>query len=586
MRQKIFRSMALLACITVIVSSVVSVSILTFRHYEMMKLEIRNEAYYLKTAVELNGADYFTDLSAMDFTMRKSAGQISNTRITLLNPDGDVLVDTLRPGETLDNHLDREEVREALTDGTGEAVRLSKTLGKQTFYYALCLDNGLVLRVSTTTDSVYYNILSYVPYILLCIGLLLIMALFLAEWLVRRIVIPINSLDLDEPSANEIYDELTPLLSRISHQQEQIQQQMRQLAERQLQFVTLTEHMNEGMLLIGEKGQIITLNKQARNIFGIKDESLYREQHFLLLHRSIPVQQLLEAALHGESGEVILPLKGQQYQVMATPVFSEERDLRAENVTEHPGAEIQGVVLLVLDITEREHREQLRREFTANVSHELKTPLTSISGYAEIMQQGIVRLEDIPRFAGKIYEEANHLIALVSDIIKLSRLDENKVDLPIVPVDLLCLVKNAAQRLQTLAQQHSVKVEVSGEALLVQGVPSLLDEMVYNMTENAIKYNQPQGQVQLIVEQSLLGPRLIVKDTGIGIALEDQERVFERFYRVDKSHWKETGGTGLGLSIVKHGAMFHKAQLTLESKIGEGTTITLLFPAKNIEAPS
>ena len=544
--------MCLLALVTILLSSLLVTIVYYANSDARMKSEVREETRFVRGAVELSGQDYLA-------TVENTAN-----RITLIDTDGTVLYDNQADPATMENHSDREEFQEASTAGAGEATRISDTIAEQTFYYAVKLQNGQVLRVAATTDSVFAAVLAVLPWILGVEVLVALCTVLFSNFLTKKIVAPINRLDLDHPADNEIYDELSPLLGKISRQNEVIAQQMKSLREKQEEFTSITENMSEGFLVLDNNTDILSYNTSALRLLGA--EAVPAESHVsaLALNRSAGFRSAVDGALAGKRSEQLVRQGGRCCQVMANPVL---RD-----------GEVEGAVVVILDITEREERENLRREFTANVSHELKTPLTSISGFAEIIKNGIVKPEDIPRFAGNIYEESQRLVTLVDDILNLSRLDEADVQLEREDFDLSSLARDVAGRLKASAKKNGVVITVIGDKAEINGVKSIVDEMVFNLVDNAVKYNKQNGRVTVTVDSSSDGTALTVTDTGIGIPQADVDRVFERFYRVDKSHSKEIGGTGLGLSIVKHGAAFHNAKVSLQSTEGEGTTVRLVFP--------
>ena len=552
MRKKIFKNMCLLALVTILLSSLLVTIVYYANSDARMKSEVREETRFVRGAVELSGQDYLA-------TVENTAN-----RITLIDTDGTVLYDNQADPATMENHSDREEFQEASTAGAGEATRISDTIAEQTFYYAVKLQNGQVLRVAATTDSVFAAVLAVLPWILGVEVLVAVCTVLFSNFLTKKIVAPSNRLDLDHPADNEIYDELSPLLGKISRQNEVIAQQMKSLREKQEEFTSITENMSEGFLVLDNNTDILSYNTSALRLLGA--EAVPAESHVsaLALNRSAGFRSAVDGALAGKRSEQLVRQGGRCCQVMANPVL---RD-----------GEVEGAVVVILDITEREERENLRREFTANVSHELKTPLTSISGFAEIIKNGIVKPEDIPRFAGNIYEESQRLVTLVDDILNLSRLDEADVQLEREDFDLSSLARDVAGRLKASAKKNGVVITVIGDKAEINGVKSIVDEMVFNLVDNAVKYNKQNGRVTVTVDSSSDGTALTVTDTGIGIPQADVDRVFERFYRVDKSHSKEIGGTGLGLSIVKHGAAFHNAKVSLQSTEGEGTTVRLVFP--------
>lgn len=544
--------MCLLALVTILLSSL----LITFVYYgnsdARMKAEVREEARYIRGAVEFSGKDYLET--------------VKNTpnRITLIDTDGTVLFDNQADPAAMENHSDRQEVKQAVTAGAGEATRMSGTLSEKKFYYAIKLENGQILRIASETASVFAAVLSMLPWIIGIAVLVAVITVLFSNFLTKKIVTPINRLDLNHPADNVVYDELSPLLSKINRQNEVIDQQIRSLREKQEEFTSITENMSEGFLVLDKNTDILSYNTSALRLLGADAAPAESHESALALNRSAGFRSAVDAALSGSRSEQLVRQGGRCCQVMANPVLRE--------------GEVEGAVVVILDITEREERDNLRREFTANVSHELKTPLTSISGFAEIIQNGIVKPEDIPRFAGNIYVESQRLISLVDDILNLSRLDEADVQLEREDFDLAALARDVAGRLKDSAKKNGVVITVIGDKTMINGVKSIVDEMLYNLLDNAVKYNKKNGRVTVTIENDQNGPTLAVTDTGIGIPQSDVDRVFERFYRVDKSHSKEVGGTGLGLSIVKHGAAFHNAKVSLESTEGKGTTVRLAFP--------
>lgn len=563
MKKKIFQSMCLSALITILLS-VLLITVVYYGDFESrMKTEVRTETGYLQAALNASGDEYLQSLR-----------DVPQNRITLIAPDGSVRYDNQADETSLENHGGRPEVKAALSGGAGESTRISDTISKQTYYYAVRLENGDVLRVASTTDTVFSAILGLLPWLLLVAVAVAAATALLAGFLTKRIVAPINSLDLEHPGDNACYDEISPLLSKINRQGETIARQIQSLQEKQEEFSFITENMSEGFLVIDRATEILSYNTSALRLLGGEGAgeaaSPVPRPHSsaLTLNRSESFREAVDSALSGRRSEQLLRFDGGRCcQLMANPV---ERD-----------GDLVGAVLVVLDVTEREERENLRREFTANVSHELKTPLTSISGFAEIIRGGIAKPADIPHFAGNIYQESQRLIALVDDILNLSRLDEADGNLERSRFDLTLLARGVAERLKRNAQEQGVALivdGVEGGTAEIEGVRSVVDEMIYNLCDNAVKYNRKNGRVTVKVEPVPEGVRLSVADTGIGIPAADRDRVFERFYRVDKSHSKEIGGTGLGLSIVKHAAAYHHAALSLESAEGKGTTVTVVFP--------
>ena len=553
MKRKVFRSMSLLACAAVLVSMVMAAFVMYGGVYSSMREKVKNEAAYVAAAVNLSGEAYFSSVR----------GVSDQSRITLVAADGTVLYDSFKPAAELENHLSRPEISGALQNGQAESERLSSTLGEITFYYAVRLNDGSVLRVANAVDSVYKAVFKSLPYMALTVMGAALLSMLAARLFTKRIVRPINAIDLEKPLQNDVYDELSPLLSRIDRQNKQIETQLSVLRDKQLELASIAQKMAEGLLLLDKRGNVLSFNESALRLLNVK-EGDYLNRHVLSMNRSMALRTALELAQRGVSNEQSLETDGRALSLMASPVQGETGSA--------------GTVVFVVDITEKHEAEKRRREFTANVSHELKTPLTSISGYAEIIMNGIAKEEDVSRFAKSIYLEAQRMIALVEDIMELSLLDEGAQEQAKERVPLLSLAREAAESLQESAAKKNVRISFEGEALEVMGIRQILFELVYNLIDNAVKYNRDGGSVKVKVLGEKEGVALTVSDTGIGIPREEHERVFERFYRVDKSHAKETGGTGLGLSIVKHAALRHKAKVSLESEPGKGTVVTVVFP--------
>ena len=515
-----------------------------------MRKELSKEAAYLTYGVEQQGVDYLKNIKD------KSA------RITYIDQDGTVLFDNEADVSEMKNHSDRTEFQKAEKYGAGESSRYSDTLSEKTIYYALRLKDGTVLRVSGTQDSVLALVENLIFPLCGLLCLMLILSGIMASAISKRIVKPINELDLESPEENRIYEELSPLLSKIHRQNREIQNQLELAKQQQEEFSLITENMQEGLIVIDKYTMILSANSSAWNLFHMdrvcQGESVY------CLDREEEFRHAIEQVLSGEHTELVLKLNGSDIQLIANPVI---RDKKTE-----------GAVVLLVNVTEKLERESLRREFSANVSHELKTPLTSISGFAEIMQSGLVKCEDIPQFAGRIYKESQRLLQLVEDVIQISQLDEEKTPYTWEPVDVYQVCKNAFESLKEKAKRLNVHLYICGEYMKMEAVRTLLEEAVYNVCDNAIKYNQNDGSVSVFLTQTAQEIQIVVKDTGVGIPKEDQDRVFERFYRVDKSHSKEIGGTGLGLSIVKHAVGALKGSVILRSEEGNGTEICMKFP--------
>ncbi|HOP72000.1 MAG TPA: ATP-binding protein [Thermoclostridium caenicola] len=551
MTKRIFRGIFLTALSAMILAALL-ITLSVYYVYEMrMTEELRSEAAYI-----LHG------LSRAESELAYFEGFASPNRVTLVAADGTVLYDSSKKASGLDNHYHRPEVNEALKTGSGESRRYSSTLAETTFYYAVMTPDGNVLRLSNTRSSVLGIFLRIAPLLLLIMSGVAVVSLVIARLVSWRIVTPINTLNLDAPLENDVYDELSPLLLRLDRQKKQIAMQMKALAEKQHELSAVTENMREGLILLDANSHVISMNASAGRIFGVEAGRMAGSS-ILALVRDALVKEAIESAHRGSSADAVFERNGRHYQVLASPV--------AQN------GSATDVVLLMLDITDRYTAEMSRREFTANVSHELKTPLTSISGYAEIMRDGLARPEDMKAFAARICDEANRLIALVNDILELSRLDEHKGLGEKTEVDLLQMAQSVARHFMPRAEEKGIILSVDGMDLSVYGYPALLNEMIANLVDNAVKYTDRGGAVRISVAQRDNSIVLSVCDTGIGIPEEHQPHVFERFYRVDKSHSKATGGTGLGLSIVKHIAAVHDADIRLESEVGKGTCVRILF---------
>ena len=521
-----------------------------------LREEIRNEAAIVSTTL-----DSLEDENAQEYI--KKAGQISDNRITLISSDGTVLYDNCSKASEMGNHLDRPEIAEAMDKGTGTALRASDTLGEHTYYCAVRLKKGGVIRIANTTKSVL-GLLSHLTLWLILIGVLIfVISLLMAGILTRSIICPINELDLDAPGENLTYDELAPLLSRMDKQNEKINAQIERLSEQKSELSCITGNMSEGLVIFGSGGTILSANAAAQRILGNNASGSYTR-----LCRDIEYLEAVETALRGDCKSTLLEKNGRIYSLTASPVAETKK---------------YSAVLFIVDVTDRENAEKMRREFSANVSHELKTPLTSIMGAAEIIEKGIVKKEDIPHFAGNIHSEAVRLLALIEDIIKISRLDEGGLSQEFEEVFLDDICKSVLSELSEKAQKQGISLESSLDRVSVQGVRPVLHEMVYNLCDNGIAYNNKSGKVELSLEKTTSGCILKVSDNGIGIPPEHQARIFERFYRVDKSHSKETGGTGLGLSIVKHGAALHGGVISLQSETGKGTVISIEFGKKGFD---
>ena len=549
MTKRIFRA-TLLVGVAVLIASLTLVMGALYSYFgRVQESQLRDELSLAVVGVEQNGTDYLRKLESDQY------------RITWLRADGAVLYDTQADAESMENHAQRQEVQQALATGEGESSRYSDTLLQKTVYYAKRLPDGTVLRLSAIRVTTGVLVLNMLQPILLVLAAALILSGVLASRLARRITEPLNRLDLEHPLENDTYEELAPLLRRMEHQRRQIDRQMDELRRRSEEFEQITGSMNEGLVLLDEAGVILSINPAARRLLDAAENCV--GQDLLTVDRDVALSAALRQAAEQGHSEFRGQRNGREYQFDVTRIQSEGRTA--------------GTVLLVFDVTERAFAERNRREFTANVSHELKTPLQGIIGSAELLENGLVKQEDVPRFIGHIRSEAQRLVTLIGDIIRLSQLDEGE-PMPAEPVELLALAREAAESLQSAAAARNVTVTVEGEPVELTGVRRLLYEIVFNLCDNAIKYNTDGGRVQVTVTKENETAAVTVRDTGIGIPPDQQDRVFERFYRVDKSHSKASGGTGLGLSIVKHAVQYHHGAIHLQSEVGKGTEIRVTFP--------
>lgn len=552
MKNKIFRALVALAAMAVLVASGLITFLVSQDYFNETKKELAQEARYISMGLESGGNDFLNKIAAENG---------SNVRITLIDKDGIVLFDNQAEAKTLENHAMRQEIMEAVAVGAGEAERFSDTLDKTTYYYAVRLDDGKILRLARTIDSIYKSVLQMLP----IMGGIVIVVAFLASIVARRVTFnlikPLDQVNLDEPLDNETYDELAPFLTRIAKQKRQLSKNLKKLRGKQEELTIITNNMNEGLVLLNGQQNVLFINESAAKIFGFSAKEVIG-RNILTVDRAQEVQDLLQKVSQAGKGEGLYEKDGHFYQLSGSSVNGS------------------GSVILIYDVTEKMTAEKLRREFSANVSHELKTPLQSILGYAEIMKNGLVKDEDKQRFLERIHAEAGNMIELIQNIMELSRLDENKTLDEFEDVDLLKLAQSVTLRLKHKAETKGVTLNVNGSSACVCGVQSILSEVLYNLVDNSIKYNKDNGKVDVKVQDGAEEVTVSVSDTGIGIGAADRERVFERFYRADKSHSKEIGGTGLGLSIVKHGVLFHKGRVELESEPGVGTTITFVLPKK------
>ena len=547
MTKKIFKAIALVAGIMLIACLLIIVDCLYEYFCSVQENELKDMLDVASKAVSSDGSSFLTRLKSNRF------------RLTWIAADGSVIYDT-QTGE-LENHMERAEVKEAMQNGEGESRRYSSTLMEKTIYYAKRLDDGTVLRISTSSATAGKLLLGMLRPIVIVLIAALVLSLIFADRLAKRIVEPLNGLDLDRPLENDAYEELSPLLNRINRQHMQIARQLEDLNKKKDEFEQITESMQEGLVLLDQKGTILSINKAARSLFLANEECIGKD--FITIERSYGVISAIQQAVRSGHAEERMEQGGRIYQLDITRIESAAKPV--------------GAVILSFDITEQENAEQNRREFTANVSHELKTPLQGIIGSAELIENGMVKPEDMPRFVGHIRTEAQSLVTLIADIIRLSQLDEGH-ELPVEGVDMLCVASDAAAQLKAAAEAKHISMSIEGEACTVYGARSLLYEVAYNLIDNAIKYNRENGMVDIKVSRENKKVKLTVSDTGIGIAPEHQQRIFERFYRVDKSHSKASGGTGLGLSIVKHAEQYHHGEIKLKSELNKGSEITVALP--------
>ena len=550
MTKRIFRAVCISA-VTVLCASIILIMGVLYGYFnDVRKNQIKAELSLAKNAVETEGVSYLENLK----------NESADYRITWIDKSGNIIFDTQSNSESMENHLEREEVKEAFANGSGESERYSSTLTEKMMYCAELLDDGTVLRISVSQLTVLTLLLGIAQPVAIVFVIALVVSFIFASRISKRIVKPLNEIDLDNPLENDAYDELSPFLSKISNQQKKIKLQENQLSQRKNEFLAITSNMNEGLVLLGKDKKVISINPSAESFFT--SEADCTGMDFIRLERNPDIIKALERAEIQDTNEIQVNRNGRIFQLNISCI----RDM----------GELSGFVILIFDITEKSDSENRRREFTANVSHELKSPLQSIMGSAELIENGLVKKEDMPKFIGNIHSEATRLLTLINDIIKLSKLDEGTT-LSEKDFDLYSLVKENIEVLKSSAEKKNVSVSFKGESLMMKSMKPLVSEIVYNLIDNAIKYNVENGSVEISISRDKNNIILSVSDTGIGIPEEYQERVFERFYRVDKSHSKETGGTGLGLSIVKHAVQDIGADIKLESRCGKGTVVTVRF---------
>ncbi len=551
MTKKIFHSILLVACTVLLACYLVILTSLNDYFTSLRKSQLKTQLSFASTAVEDEGIEYLKNVESGEY------------RLTLIDTDGTVLYDTGADAASMENHSDRREFQEAFLSGYGESHRYSRTLTEQTYYFAKKLSDDRVLRISTSQVTIVSLLLGMLQPLLVIAFLAILLSVFLAKRASRNLVKPLNNLDLNDPLSNDVYEELSPLLRHMAQQNKQIALQMDELSRSQNEFNAITSNMSEGLIVLNKDGVVVSLNTAARKIFEAEEDSIGKD--FLTIDRTPEISRAIKETLFGKKQELEYEKNGRNYDLCINQIV--EKD------------EVIGVLLLAIDNTEKIQAEQNRREFTANVSHELKTPLQSIIGSADLIESGLVKPEDMPRFIGHIKTDAARLVSLVSDIIRLSQLDEN-TEMNWENVDALSVAKEALEMVGPIAESRNISLTIKGEPAPLTSVHKLLYDIIYNLCDNAVKYNKEGGFVKVNVKTAGDKVQVAVSDNGVGIAPADQSRVFERFYRVDKSHSRESGGTGLGLSIVKHAVAYLKGSISLESTLGNGTTITVSFPAE------
>ena len=559
MTKRIFGGAFIVSLVAIISAVAMVLGVAYTKEQQLFKRQLEQQAMLLAATMENTSPD--DDVESLRKLSHDIHGTFEN-RITYIGQDGTVLFDNEADPATMENHLGREEVVAAKQSGTGTAIRESYTMSEMTVYCARVIGYDCIVRVAGTMDTVAARIAGMWWEVLLVVIIAAMVSLGVAAIVARVVVKPINSIDLKNPDIGESYSEIAPLLHRISEQNHEIDQQIAELTRSRKEFSLITENMSEGFIIIDSRTEVLSYNTAALKILG--SDFTGSSRSVLVLNRSEAFRSAVEDALAGKRSETDLTLSEKIYQVIATPAFT--------------GSSVTGAVMIILDITEKEAREELRREFTSNVSHELKTPLTTIYGISDMLVGGIVKPEDIPGFAKNIRDEAGRMITLIQDILKLSQLDENTFSDQRERVDLYELAQSAAERLRPQADEKHVTISVTGERSEFTGIATVLEEMIYNLLDNAVKYNKQGGRADVDGRSSGDDIVVTVSDTGIGVPADSIDRIFERFYRADKSHSRKIGGTGLGLSIVKHGVSLHGGSITVKSSEGSGTTFTMALP--------
>ncbi len=550
MKNKIFKSTCFVGII-VLLASLLLIMGVSYEYFTSIQMkQLVSNTSLAATAVEMNGLDYLNNLDSDDY------------RITWIKNDGTVLFDNKADSKEMENHLEREEVKQALSEGEGTSVRYSNTVLYKSLYSAKLLSDGTILRLSISQSSLWAIAISMIQPLLIVVLIAVGLSFYLAYRLSNKIVKPLNDIDLDNPLACQTYEELHPLISRLASQQAILRKQEDELSNKKSEFLTATKNLSEGLVLLNNEGTILSINDCASKLLNISTYCVGKD--LLLFNNSIEIQELLKEAKKGHHNEKIIPLNNVNYAFYASPIVSDDN--------------VNGIALLIFDLSEKEKAEIMRKEFTANVSHELKTPLQNISGYAELLANNMVKKEDVSKFSNQIYSEAKRLMSLIEDIIKLSYLDEEDNEIKKEKVDLLKVCKSTVDNLKGIANKHNISISLSGESSIINGAAEMLNMIVYNLVDNAIKYNKENGSVDISLANDKNNIKLVVKDTGIGIPKDSLDRIFERFYRVDKSHSKEVGGTGLGLSIVKHAVKTLNGTIDVSSVLNKGTTMTVTLP--------
>ncbi|HGC9987016.1 TPA: ATP-binding protein [Streptococcus agalactiae] len=548
MTKKIFRTTLSTSLGIVLVTILMIMGFLYNYFNHIQREQLRTQTALASQGISFEGKDYFENLKT------------SNVRITWVDNKGQVLYDTQSDAKHMKNHANRQEIKEAIKSGYGESTRWSATLTEKSIYAAQRLNNGTIVRLSVAQQTIFYLLLGMISPLAIIILLAIILSVLIARYIAKKVSEPLNNIDLDHPLSNDSYEEITPLLRRLDSHQAKIQHQKLLLQKRQKEFDTIISKIKEGMILLDDQARIVSINAEALKLFQINDD--WHGRFMMEVSRDLTLKDLIDQGLKGKKKEANIGIENNHYRVLVRPTTDNNR--------------VTGLVVLLFDVTDQLQMEQLQREFTANVSHELKTPLHVISGYSELLANQMVPNEEVPQFAAKIHKESERLVKLVEDIINLSHLDEQE-KLPQETVNLYDLTQKVLEGLQAKADKKHIQINFNGEEAILRGNPVLLNSLVYNLCDNAITYNHEKGQVNVTLKNSPDTITLEVSDTGLGIAEKDKKRIFERFYRVDKSRSKIVGGTGLGLSIVKSALDFHNGSIKVDSHLGQGTTMTVLL---------